>query len=292
MRNDVLLPGLAVVGGGLGFGLRLWQWTAGYDPDTQLFVHGHPAIFLLSILMAALILVFLLALRPAHGPKDPLSAYRCPSTLYMTGMAASALLFLGGGVLGMLQGMDQLAQWRVDPETNLVTYPIALLLCALFSFAASPATLMLGKGAYRGEFIPVCSLLAVFPPLSALAWLFATHLAHGTDPILMDYGFSLAAIAALLLAQYYTASFFHDRPHPRAAVFWTLLGIALALISFADRLSPFQMTLTAAFALSALSGVWALLRNLFGPPWPKRLLDARMPLGAQRQEAPDNGNED
>lgn len=284
MRNNSLLSGLAVVGGCLGFGLRLWQWTASYDPDTQLFTHGHPSIFLLTILMAALILVFLLILRPVHGPGDPLSAFHCPSTLYMTGMTASALLFLGAGVLGILEGMDQLALWRANPETNLLTYPIALLLCALFSFVAGPAALMVGKGAYRGSFAPVCSLLAVFPPLSALAWLFATHLAHGTDPIFMDYVFSLAAIAALLLAQYYTAAFFHDRPHPRAAAFWSLLGVVLALISLADGLSLFQMALTVAFTLSSLSGVWALLRTLFGPPWPKRLLDERMPLGAQEQE--------
>ncbi len=292
MRNNILLPGLAVAGGALGFGLRLWQRAGSYNPDTQLFAHGHPSVFLLSILVAALILVFLLVLRPARGPEDPLSAFRCPSPLYMTGMTASALLFLGGGVLGMLEGMDRLALWRASPETNLLTYPIALMLCALLSFAAGPATLTVGKGAYRGEFTPACSLLVLFPPLSALAWLFATHLAHGTDPILMDYGFSLAAIAALLLAQYYTAAFFHDRPHPRAAAFWGLLGVVLALTSLADGLSPFQTILTAAFALSALSGTWVLLRNLFGPPWPKRLLDARMPLGTQGQASPDGRDED
>ncbi|MEA4932998.1 MAG: hypothetical protein VB071_05340 [Lawsonibacter sp.] len=287
MRNNSLLSGLAVVGGGLGFGLRLWQWTASYDPDTQLFTHGHPSIFLLTILTAVLILIFLLILRPAHGSGDPLSAFRCPSTLYMTGMTASALLFMGAGVLGILEGTAQLALWRADSETNLLTYPIALILGALFSFAAGPATLIVGKGAYGGTFAPSCSLLAVFPPLSALAWLFATHLAHGTDPVLMDYCFSLAAIAALLLAQYYVAAFFHDHPHPRAAAFWSLMGVFLALISFADGLSPFKMMLTAAFTLSSLSGSWALLRNLFGPPWPKRLLDARMPLGTQEQETPE-----
>lgn len=287
MRKDLILPGLAVGGGILGLGLRRWQLASGYDPETQLFVHGHPAFLLLLLLTAGLLLAGLLLLR-GIGTRDAGPApIRCPSPLYMTLMTASAMLFLGGGVLGLLEGAAELAFWRVDPTSHPLTYPVALILCALLSFAAGPATLLLGRGAYRGNAPAACSLWAVFPPMTALAWLFSTHLAHGTDPILMGYGFSLAAAIFLLLAHYYAAAYFHDRPHPYRAVLCALMGVFFGLVSLADSLSPFQMALTAAFTLSALAGLWALLRGSFGPPWPSRLLRARMPLGAQEDEDED-----
>lgn len=285
MRKDIFLPGLAIVGGLLGLGLRLWQWSTGYNPETQLFVHGHPAVFLLMILLTTLVFVFLFLLRDSQAPKDPLSVFRCPSSGYMAGMAASAMLFLGAGVLGLIEGMEQLSLWRSDPTSHLLTYPVSLILCALLAFVAGPATLLAGKGAYRGNPPPICSLLIVFPPLSALAWLFATHLAHGTDPILMGYGFLLAAVALLMLSHYDIAAFFHCRPHPRRTAFCALLGTTLGITSLADSLTPFQMALTAAFVLSAISSTYAMLHNIFGPAHPKRLIDERMPRGAQDETA-------
>lgn len=275
MRKDILLPGLALLGGGLGFGLRLWQRSQGYDPIALLFNHRHPAALLLLTLSAALFLVFALLLRDLRGPTEPAAALHCPSSVYMAGMAVSGLLFLVSGVLGLLERMGQLALWRFDPETNPLTYPITLILCALLALSAGPATLMLGKCACRNSFVPRCSLLVLFPPLTALAWLFSTHLAHSTDPILMDYGFLLAAVALLMLAHYFIAAQFHDRPRPRLAVLCALMGCVCGLIALADRPSLFQTGLILAFLLSALSHSFALLRNSFGPPWPKRLLEQR-----------------
>jgi len=284
MRKDLILPGLALGAGVLGFGLRRWQWASGYDPDTQLFASGHPAALLLLVLAAGLALAALFLLRGSKIPEDAPLPFRCPSPVYMSLMAASALLLLGSGVLGLLYGMEELALWRIDPESHLLTYPVSVMLCALLAFAAGLSNLMLGKGAYRGNAPQVCSLLALFPPMTALVWLFSTHLAHGTDPILMNYAFSLAAAIFLMLAHYDAAAAFHDRPHPFRGAFCALLGIFFGLVSLADGLPPFQAVLTAAFVLSALAGLWSLLRTAFGPPWPKRLLEARMPLGARDEE--------
>lgn len=273
MRKDIFLLGLAAGGGAFGFGLRKWHLAAGYDPHTQLFLRGHPAAFALIALSLALAAVFLLLLWKVREPCAAPAAFRCPSSAYMALMAASALLFLGAGVLGLLEGMEQLALWRMNPKPYLLTYPMALILCALLTFSAGPSTLMLGRGAYRGVSAPTDSLLVIFPALTALVWLFTTHLAHSVDPILMRYGFSLAAAALLLLAHYDTAAFYHDRAHPRRTMFCSLLGISMGLISLADGSSPFQMALTAAFVLSASGNALALLRGAFGPPQDEHLPD-------------------
>lgn len=284
MRKDILLPGLAVGGGAACLALRQWQLRSAYDAGKQLFAHGAPATYALLLLTVVLAAALAVLVRTGKGPSDFLSAFRCPAPLYMAGMAAAAFLFLGAGVLGLLYGLDELTLWRLDPKGHLLTYPAAILLCALLCFPSGLACLQLGKGAYRGHPAQACSLMALFPACTGLVWLFATHLEHSTDPILLGYGFPLTAAALLMLAHYETAAFFHGRPHPRRALFFSLTGTVLGLASLLDGLPTFFQALTAAFLLSALSGACALARNLFGPPWPRRLLSGRMPLGAEEED--------
>lgn len=284
MRKDILLPGLAVGGGAACLALRQWQLASAYNAQVQLFDHGAPATYALLLLTAVLAILLAALVQGGKDASNVLSTFRCPAPLYMAGMAAAGFLFLGAGVLGLLYGLDELTLWRLDPKGHLLTYPAALLLCALLCFPAGLSCLLLGKGAYRGRFARSCSLVALFPACAGLLWLFATHLAHSTDPILMGYGFSLAAAALLMLSQYETAAFFHGRSHPRRTLFFSLLGTVLGLTSLLDGLPPFFAVLTAAFVLSALSGSFALARNRFGPPWPSRLLTGRMPLGAEEED--------
>ena len=147
MGKKIYLPGLALAGGILGLGLRLWQRRVSFDPETLLFTSGCPALLL--ALTAVVAAILLLALRRESPPKTAQEALPCPSTLYMTMMAAGALLMLAGGALTAQEGFYQLTVWRAnlmaESAAYPVTYPIALLLCALFSFLSGPALLMLGR---------------------------------------------------------------------------------------------------------------------------------------------------
>lgn len=287
MRKDIILPGLTLGAGGLGLGLRFWQLRSGYDPETQLFLTGHPAALLLPLLALALAVAAVLLLWGVRGKELGPAPIRCPSPLYMSLMAAAAILMLVGGLLGLLYAMEELNIWRWEPMLYSLPYLVALFLCPLLALAAGAGTMMVGKGAYRGNAAPVCSLLVVFPPMAALAWTFTTHLAHSTDPVLMGYGYSLAAAVFLTLSHYYAAAFFHDRPHPFRWACCAVMGTFFGLTSLLDSMPRFQMVLTAAFSLSALAQLWALLRSGFGPAWPPELLEARMPLGAEDEEAED-----
>lgn len=281
MRNHILLPGLAVIGGAAGFCLRKLQWAMAYDPDTELFAFS-PVTLALLALTALLAVLFLVPGKAKHTPDDYLPAFRAPTSLHMTLMAAAAFLFFGAGALGLLEGMEALTLFRMGAGSPMITYPVALLLGAVLCFPAGLATLLLGKAAYRGDVSAATSLLASFPPFAGLVWLFATHLAHGTDPVLMRYGFALAAAALLTLAHYYMAGWFFGHCYPRRTVFCSLTGVVLALTALADGPSRASALLTAAISLSALAQSQALLRNLHGPDWPER-----MPSGAE-----DDGNED
>lgn len=279
MRKDIALPTLAAAGGLAGFLLRRWQMASAYVPAMGLFVHGAPATWLLLGLIALLALAFALLVqekKPDAGPQDFLSAFTCPQAGQMTVWAAAGLLMMAAGALGVKDGIVSLQLWRAIPESHPLSAPAAQLLTGALCIPAGAAVLQMGKAAYRGTQDDAASLLASFPALAGVVWLFTSHLNNGTEPVLMKYGFRLAAICLLTLAHYYTAGFLFGRACRQRAMFFSLLGGALGLLSLADRPDLFTAAALLAYSLSALNFAKALLRSTFGPPWPKRL-EGRMP---------------
>ena len=66
MQNQIILPGLAVCGGVAGFAVRKWLWLSAYDPASELFAKGSPAVMALGgflLVMAAVL--FLLSKKAA-----------------------------------------------------------------------------------------------------------------------------------------------------------------------------------------------------------------------------------
>ena len=98
MGKNVYLPGLALLSGILGLGLRLWQRRVSFDPETLLFLSGCPAPALLLALTAAVAAVLNgfadrdadITVRLRGGD---LTVRWAEDTVYMTG--AAALAFTG-----------------------------------------------------------------------------------------------------------------------------------------------------------------------------------------------------
>ena len=84
------------------------------------------------------------------------------------------------------------------------------------------------------------------------------HFESGVS-IFMGSGVYLSAAVLLTLAHYDTAGFYHGQRHTRRFLFCTLTGTFLALASFADGLSLFQMAMAAACILPLLGQTYALL---------------------------------
>lgn len=278
MRKDILMPALAVVGGGAGFVLRRWQLASAFRPEAGLFTRGAPATAaLLGVCGLSLVLLLVLLQGENRKTEDFLAAFGCPQSGQMAALAAAGLLLLAAGALGVREGMSQLSFFRSGLSSFSAAYPAALLLCALLCLPAGAGLLLLGQAAYRREVSDTTCRLASFPAFAALVWLFATHLAHGSEPVLMRYGFTLAASGLLMLAHYYAAGFLFGRVRPRMGAFCALSGVVLGLTSLADGPGLFTAAMTAAFSLSALALARVLLRSMFGPPWPRRLVEGRMP---------------
>lgn len=268
MRKDIVLPTLALAGGVGGFLLRRWQLVSAYRPETGLFIHGAPATYALLLLTALLALAFVLPLwKKREGLDDFLPAFGSPDVGQMTVMAAAGLLIIVAGNFGMRDGFQALRLWRAAPELYQLSGPVSQLLTGALCILAGWGVISIGRMAYRGKLIDQACLVAPFPALAGLVWVFSTHLKHGTEPVLMKYGFELFAALLLTLAHYYAAGFLFGRPHARRTAFLALLGVALGVTSLADSPDLFTAAATAGFSLSAL----ALARALLGGSWPERM---------------------
>ena len=61
MRKEILVPAVAVIGGGAGFALRRWGLSTGFEPDTGLPIPGAPAnLALIALSVAVAVLLVLL----------------------------------------------------------------------------------------------------------------------------------------------------------------------------------------------------------------------------------------
>lgn len=268
MKKDFILLPLALAGGVSGFLLRRWQLTSAFVPETGLFIPGHPAtIAVLALVGLLALLLLLLARGPKEGPEDFLPAFGCSGTGQMTLLAASGLLLMAAGGLGLKDGLEAMQLWRSGPDFYPFSNAGAQMLACGLCLPGGLGILLMGRMAYRWELDNTACRLAAFPAFAGLVWLFASHLKNGTEPVLMKYGFQLAAALLFTLAHYDIAGFLFGKVHRWRTVFLSLTGVVMGLISLADQPDLFTVVITLAYSLSAL----AFSRALLAAPWPERM---------------------
>ncbi len=258
MRKEILLPALAVVGGGAGFALRTWQLSAAFDETTLLFRSGAPSTMALLILLTAAAAGLLLLVLGVKAPRQGAEAFFCPETGYMTLMTAAGFLWIAAGLLGFLEMRTQLALWRM--QTGL-PFPLMLLLTALLCLPAGAGALMLGKGNYRCTRPAAYPLLATLPAYALLPWLVAVYQINSRQPALMLFAITMVGVVCAELGLYMAACFAFDRPKPRLCIYFSLLAVVLLLTSLADRPGLFTAVMSMACVLLLLAQSWALLRG-------------------------------
>lgn len=274
MRKDILLPGMALGGGAVCFALRRWQLSSAFREETGLFVHGAPATCALLGVTALLLVLFLVLLQgKPKRPPDFLSAFRCPQAGQMTVLAAAGLLLAAAGLLYLRDGLAQLQLWQLasplERQSTQLTLAGTQLVTGVLCLPAGAAVLLLGRAAYRGEVPDLASRLASFPAFAGLVWTFSVHTQNGTQPVLLRYGFTLAAAVCFTLAHYYFAGFLFGRALPRRTAFFALAGTVLGLTALADFPDLSAAALILALCLSSLAFVRALLCNAYGAGWPE-----------------------
>ncbi len=263
MLKHIILPLLAVLGGGAGFFLRRWQLATAFEPDTGLPISGAPAtpaLLALTVGMALLFVVLLWGLKGRPAAQFDAAFAADSSVFYIMSMVMGAFLLLGG------------TAWYV---MNAAAFDYALAMRFLLPVAgvlSAGSLLMFGKNNYRAEGHGQYSVPLLILSFSCCLWLILTYQQHSSNPVLMDYFFGTLSIVSILLALYFiTASSFSSQVRPRRIAFFSLWGVFLSLIDLADAPSPHVILFYLAAILFLLPTVSVLLRNVGGYA-PRRLL--------------------
>ena len=252
MRKEILLPAIAVVGGGAGFALRRWELATAFEPDTGLPIAGAPAtmaLIALSVAVAAVLLALsLLGKYPRFQGYD--QAFRGErNTLYaMAGVLSAFLLIGAGGLIAyeFVQGINQL-------YTRLIV--------AVMAVASGVCVLSTVRNSFRAENKGKYSVPLLVPAFAFCVWLIAAYQVRAGDPVRQDYVYELFAIIASLLGLYSTASFSFERGRPFFTCLFSLLGVYFSLVTLADGHDLATILLYAFSIVYLLTGTVTLLHN-------------------------------
>ena len=256
MGKKILLPAIAVAGGGAGFALRRWELATAFEPDTGLPIAGSPAttaLIALSVLVAAVLLALsLLGKYPRFEGYG--QAFRARgNTLYAMAGVLSAFLLIGAGGLmayDFVQGTNQL-------YTRLIVAAMAV--------ASGACVLVTVQGNFKGTGQGKYSVPLLIPAFAFCVWLIAAYQVRAGDPVQLDYVYELFAIIAGLLGLYFIAGFSFDKGKCGPAVFFSLLGVYFSLVTLADGHDLASMLLYGFAILYLLASSALLLYNAARP---------------------------
>lgn len=255
MRKEILVPAVAVVGGGVGFVLRRWGLNVGFEADTGLPIPGAPSNLALIALSVAMAVVLVLL---CQGKKPAFSGYQQAfqakgNTLYTAAGTLSAFLLLLGGA------------WMASQTLLGGELVFTRLLTGVLALVAGLCVAATVRDNYRGAGTGKYSFRLLMPAYAFCVWLIAAYQVRAGDPVRLDYVYELFAIIAGLLGLYGAASFSFERGHTTLTCLFSLLGVYFSLVTLADSHQPADLLLYAFTIVYLLTNTATLLHNAARP---------------------------
>lgn len=285
MKKTWLIPAFALLGGAVGFGLRKWQLSTGFEPDTGLAIPGSPAATALLV-WSAVMLVGLIALCwDRKGPRMCENAFQAKgNTLFLTACVMGAFLLLISAAAEAVtlsagyQGVLYTNNSRISQFTSKFLPPLRLALCA----GGVPCTLLWVRqlsqeGEKRRESLALLELCLLF-----CFWLISDYQIRAADPVIMDYLYEVFAIVAAVMAFYYLAGYSFQVGKPRRTLVLCLLAVYFSMVTLADG-HELSDTVRFGFVVLFMTGHAALI--LSGP-------NEIEPEALKSEEGPDEEKED
>lgn len=237
MGKKFLPAVLALLGGGVGFGLRKWQLATGFEADTGLAIPGAPAALVLMTFSVCMVLLFLLLCRKEEKRLSWQTAFAAgeQNTLCATALILSAMLLLVSGGLEIMEytvnGAAVLNTQNALARVASKSLPILRIALCLGSL---PCVFLWSRAILQKKGGEEC-LSTLEPCLLYCVWLISTYQSRGTDPVVQDYLYEVFAIVTALLGLYFIAGFSFGNGKGRQAVFFCLAGVFFSLVTLADR---------------------------------------------------------
>lgn len=254
-KKPFIFCGYVCILGIFGAFFRWLQNTTAFEVDTGLAV----PFALWSIVMAVYIaacavsLIFPAKSLPSENvPEDFVSAFGGKAAVvFRVASIVCLVLVSGSGAVMLLRCVraGSLAQNLFNLVLGGGAFVSGICLFVLFR------RLLAGESKGCGGPSVIIVLYLCF----LLIWEYKTY---ASDPVVWHFAVRILSTAAVLLAYYYIAGFCYYRYKPRKTVYFSLLGAALSISTFADSAGTSMHMLTLGLTLGLLVMSYMLIGNL------------------------------
>ena len=263
-KNSITLCSFALIMGIFGAFFRWVQNFSVFDEETGL-AQPHAfwsyVVFVFLVAVAVALLFWVRSLRTTSFVPTYPQAMSLPSVFSSAGSLLVLLLMAAGSATSFLSFLSKYRYSRglgevVKSQTYFYLATAVLsIICALclFSYLRSLSEKRTAKPSGKG----VSAFIVIF----LCYWLVAAYKYSANDPVVWHFAIHLLAISAIILAFYYLAGFSFNQPKPLFAVYFSLLGTVLAIVTIADSLPTGEKLIMSAFALSLLLSAFGVVRN-------------------------------
>ena len=254
-KKPFIFCGYVCILGIFGAFFRWLQNTTAFEADTGLAI----PFALWSIVMAVYIgasavsLIFSTRALPSEGcPESFASAFGGgPAVVFKAASIICLVLVSGSGAVTLLRCIQAgiLSKNLFDVILGGGAFVSGICLFALFH------KLSAGKDKGFGGFCVFIVLYLCF----LLIW---EYKVYASDPVVWHFAVRILSTAAVLLAYYYIAGFSYYRIKPRKAAYFSLLGVALSISTFADSAGTSMHIMTLGLTIGLLVLCYMLIGNL------------------------------
>ena len=172
------------------------------------------------------------------------------------GKLFTAFRWLAGGLM-FLGGLVLFGTCETDPEATLLRV-IALL--SLISGASFPFILGAANSSfYRPRM--VC-LFSVVPVVMYAVWLITCYKSNDINAVLWAYSIEIITICVSMIGFFRVAGFAYSAPNWPRAMFFSMMGCSLCIMSLADGRNLGLQIILLSSALMFLLYVWIMVMNL------------------------------
>jgi len=269
MRKEIVLPGIAVAGGVLGFLVRLWNRATAFEPETGLPVAAQSTVVLLAL--SAAVAAGLIALawntgRVFPGGYDQAFAMR-GNRACLTAHVICAFLLAGAGMLVLYQLPGEYIAAITSPVSNFGSNPMMLaiprVLLGALCLISGMCVLLTGRNTFQDRRKGQYSFQLLMPSYSFCGWLICAYQQCASDPVLLNHIFEILAIILSLLGLATMAGFsFEPKKSVPHAVVFALLGVYCSFVTLADGQSLTDCLLLCFAILYLTTSACVLLYNV------------------------------
>lgn len=269
-KNALIICCFVCAFGAFGAFFRWLQNQLAFDAVTGM-LNSSMWNAMVPLILVATAAVFFFLIRKVLG------GLAAPTEMYDTFRGTTFFHPIAGWIIGgitAIGGIVTIFSTSLDPQSGALTVIGLLTIVTGISF---PSICTAAKKHFSPNLISVFSAL---PVLVFTLWLVTCYIRNSSIPNVWRYGIEVITISVIIIAFYYNAGFAFGKPRPHMALYTSMLGAFLGLVSLADsRVIGLQIILFGASAM-LLMYCWMIVSNMREP-------DKNEPVAEVKPEEPE-----